>query len=995
MPYRHNGRIFVVINLWGGFGMLESTDLNQDVRFGVLGTVTAWRGPHQVRFGAGKHRLLLAALVLHNNSVDRDEIIEFVWQSAAPKSAVNLVQKYVGDLRRALYPAGHGLVSAGSRYRLRLSPDQLDSRRFTDLVHHAQTDLSAGRLDVAYQQLTEAVALWRGPAYSDIDVPAVVTERARLEEYRAGALEMLAEITLARGDHAAAVAELAGLTAEHPFRERLRELHMLALYRSGRQAEALAVFRDTQRLLADELGADPGPALQRLHDQVLNSNVEPLQPAPAQPEQRIAFPVCQLPPDIPDFTGRTDVLAHLVQALTIPGGTPTAPVQVVVGGPGIGKSTLAVHAAYTVRERFPDGQLYLDLAGTSAAPRDPAAMVAELLRALGVTGAAVPEGLHERTALYRSLLTGRTMLLVLDDAASAGQLRPLLPATGSCAVLVTSRQRLPDLPGARHVPMDVFSPEEAHELLARIVGQDRTAEAPTDVAAILKSCDHLPLAIRIAGAKLAGRQAWSLGVLRDRLADESRRLNELRVGELGVRASFDLSRRLLPPDASAAFRLLGLLGPHAVAGWVIGPLLGRQHADDALDALVDANLVRLVDTDGVGQPRYELHDLLRTFAAEAAEEDPADLRRDAVARLLSAWVDLTEQATAGLYPSLFRVKARESPRLPLPPDLTDQLLADPVAWFDTEHRVLLGAVQLAVDWRLDELAWALAVAIVPYYDHRNLYVEWQRSHEIALDAVRGAGNLHGEAALLRGIGQIHLYRDDYTAAADVLKKSVSLYQTTGDKRGEALAVAGLGTIARIEGRYDQAVTHASAALDTFVAEGDRTLEAQLRSAIGTMRLAQGRHEEAGQWLHDALRIARDSGDRHREANVLRGLSRLHGERGAHGNALACLQLALEMFNGLDDERCAAYALMDIGVLHARDDKRWLAAPALTHAAAVFQRTGGEHVGRAKCLQLLGELDLAHDDADAARRHLTEARQLWRQLADDDRVAATTHLLDRT
>jgi DNA-binding SARP family transcriptional activator/tetratricopeptide (TPR) repeat protein len=967
-------------------------DLVGDVRFGVLGPVTAWRGPHEVRFGAGKHRLLLAALLLHNDSVDRDEIIEFVWPNAAPKSAVNLVQKYVGELRRSLRLTERGLVCAGSRYRLSLAPDQLDSRRFTDLVQRAEAGLSAGRLDVAYQELTEAVALWRGRAFSGIDVPAVVTERVRLDEYRMRAMEMLAEITLARGDNAAAVAELAGLTAEQPLRERLRELHMLALYRGGRQADALAVFRDTRRLLAEELGADPGPALRRLHDQVLNSSVELLQPAPS-PEPPAAFPVCQLPPDIPDFTGRADVLAELVRALTDP--VESAPLQVVVGGPGVGKSTLAVHAAYAVRERFPDGQLYLDLAGTSDTPRDPAAMVAELLRALGVTGAAVPEGLHERTALYRSVLAGRTMLLVLDDAASTSQLRPLLPATGSCTVLVTSRQRLPDLPGARHAGLDVFRPEEARELLTHIVGSARTAEARDDVAAILTSCGHLPLAIRIAGAKLAGRQAWSLRVLRDRLADESRRLNELRVGELGVRASFDLSRRLLPPDAAAAFRLLGLLGRQAVAGWVLGPLLDKQHADDALDALVDANLVRLVATDAVGQPRYELHDLLRTFAAEAAEEDPIDLRRDAVARLLSALLDLTERAAVGLYPSIFRAKAAETPRRPLPPDLTDRLLADPMAWFDTEYRVLLDAVRLAVDWRLPGLAWELAVAVVPYLDHRHLYVEWHRGHEIALDAVRVAGNLAGEAALLRGIGQIHLYRDDYAAATNAFERSMSLYQATGDKRGEALAVAGLGTIARVEKRYDQAVAHALAALDTFVAEGDRTLEAQLRSAIGTMRLAQNRDEEASEWLHEALRIARDSNDRHREGNVLRGLSHLHDRFGDPGTALACLNVALEIFNSLDDEGCAAYVLMDVGGLHARDGNRWLATPALKHAAEVFRRTGGEYLGQAKCLQMLGELDLAHEDTEAARRHLTEARRLWCQLADEDRVAATTRLLDQT
>jgi DNA-binding SARP family transcriptional activator/plasmid stabilization system protein ParE len=956
-----------------------------DLRFGVLGPVTAWRGSDVVGLGSGKCRLVLGMLLLHaNNRVDREQIIDSVWGAKPPRSAINLVQKYVGDVRRSLELDGGSLETVGAGYLLRVTPEQLDSAQFATHLAQARETRSGGDLITARRRLTDAMVLWRGPAFSGVDTPAADTERARLDEYRVCALEDLAELDLMRGEHALAVAELSRLAAEYPFRERVRKLLMIALYRGDRQADALAVYRDIQHLLADELGINPSHGLQRVHAQILRA--DPVLDSVITTREPEVFPVCQLPEDIPDFTDRVEPLDALLGLLA--GGR----VLVVIGAPGTGKSALAVRVAHRARASFPDGQLYLDLAGTSDVPRDPVVVLAELLRALGVTDAMMPDSLHERAALYRSRLADRRMLVLLDDAVGANQVRPLLPSSEGCAVLVTSRHRLPDLAGAHHLELDVLRPDDARQLLARIVGPERIAREPEPATAIVRSCGYLPLAIRIAGAKLASRRAWTLRVLQDRLEDESRRLRELCVGDLGVRANFDLSLRLLPDETARAFRLLGLLGPETLPGWVIGPLVGRPDAEELLDALVDANLVRLVDTDRVGQPRYRLHDLLRTYAAKAAEDYYLlEERRAAVTRVLAAWLALAEQARDLFYPSLFRPTPGRSPRWR--PDVAGRAVADPVAWFDTERGPLLRAIQLAADWGLDELAWELAVAAVPYYDHRSLYQDWHRSHRIALDAVRAVGNRNGEAALLRGLGQVHIYRDEDDKAFQSLNRCLLLYRTLGDKRGEALALSGLATMRRVLAQYDLALRDASEALDMVVAVGDRHIEGQLRSSIGLMRLAQGRHDEARTWVEDGLRIARELGDRHREAAILRSLSRCYRAVGDITGALRCLTRALTTFNEIDDERCAAYAEQQIGGVYIDLGDRSRATPALERAGTVF-RLIGDRRNEATCWQQLGELDAQHGDVEVARLHLGRALRLWQAIDLPDQAAATEEVLRR-
>ncbi|MGH3878231.1 MAG: BTAD domain-containing putative transcriptional regulator [Actinophytocola sp.] len=957
------------------------------MRIRLLGPLEVYDGSRWTDVGVPKLRSLIATLLVRPRQVvPIEQLVHELWGEAPPKTATTQVHGYVLRLRRLLGDSdGRLLVTAAPGYRLLLGEDpdapDTDAQRFELLAAEGHGQHRSGRPDLAAELLGEALALWRGPAFADVpESAAIAAEATRFTEQRLTALDARIDADLECGRHTMLIGELQHLVEEHPLREQAWHRLMLALSRGGRQAEALQAFQRVRTILVDELGVEPGTALRELHQQVLAGEVETA-PREAGPPAVVVPQVSQLPADVPDFTGRRAPLDALGELLADRSPETPPPVAVISGGPGIGKSTLALHAARRASPDFPDGQLYLDLAGTSPDPRDPAVLLAEVLHALGVTGAAVPDGLHARAAHYRSLLTDRRMLLVLDDAGHADQARWLQPPNGNCAVIITSRAVLTDLPGARHVELDVLDDAEAHDLFTRIVGAGRTEGEPEHAAAILRACGHLPLAIRIAAGKLLGRPAWSLRVLRERLEDESRRLSELRLGDLGVRASFDLSMRLLPDDAITALRLFGILGPQTVPGWVVGPLLDRAGTDDVLDTLVDANLARLTTTDATGQPRYRLHDLLRAYAAEGAETIPHAERRAAVARLLATWLDLATRAADAMPPSLFRPPPGSAARLRARDAIERRVVADPVRWFGTERAALLGAVRLAADWELAELAWELATVAVTYDDHLSRYEDWQRGHQVALGAVRRAGNRHGEAVLLRGLAQVQIYRDDFAEATANLRRSVELFRQVGDKLGEGLATAGLGTIHRVVEEHEPALEHARRALELVSAAGDRHTEAQLMSAIGTIHLAGGDHVAARTWFDDALDLCRTLGDEHREAVVLREMSTLHEP----AEALECLRRARDIFTGLADDRCVAYTLVKSGQIHATQGERDRAVPDLELAAEIFHRNGSR-LDEARCWELLGTFEAENGNPAGAQQHLDRARSLWRSVSATDQLS---------
>ncbi|MFC1421027.1 AfsR/SARP family transcriptional regulator [Streptacidiphilus cavernicola] len=961
------------------------------MRFGVLGPLHARITGREVRLDGPRQAKMLAALLVDaNNVVPMERLVAVMWDERTPATAVRQVQDALSGLRRNLAACGApgSLISTRrGGYQINLAPDQLDLLEFDHERRLAERHQSSAETALA---LRRALACWRGGALVDVSSRVLEFDAARLNERRAATHKRCLSLELDLGRHREVVEELTALSREHPYDEHVAEHLMVALYRCRRQGEALQVYERLRRTLAGELGVDPTPLIQALHRRILvadpalaapaNGSADaPEGPGPAGAESDLALPVRQLPLDVPDFVGRADALAEVAGLLD--GSAPNrAPVVVVVGGPGVGKSCLATHAARLASAAFPDGQLYLNLAGTSDEPRDPALMLAEALGALSIVGSAIPNGLSERAALYRSLLADRRMLVVLDDAGHADQVLPLLPGADGCAVLVTSRTLLTQLPGVRHLDLDVLSPAEARELFIGIVGRRRVDREPAEADAILACCGNLPLAIRIASAKLTGRPAWSLRVLRERIEDESRRLAELRIGNLSVRASVELSLRLLPADAVRALGLLGLLGAHTLPGWVLGPLLDRPDAEEVLDTLVDASLVRLTATDAVGQPRYRLHDLIRTCAVEVAAELPEADRRDAMVRVLSAWLDLAGRGTERLPAGLLVGEPGSASRRSLPDPVVERLLADPVGWFDAERETLLGAVKLAVDWGLDELAWELAAGTVTYYDHRCLYQDWEHGHRLALAAAGTAGNGRGASVLLRGLGQLQIYRDEFDEATRSLESSVELCRDGGDKRGEALSVAMLGTVSRVRGRYAEAAERVEQALAIAVGEGDRHLEAQLSCSMAVMRLMQGDLDEAESWFGDALRQARALDDGHRVAVVLRRVSRLHDQRGDSDQALDCLWQALATFEELADERCAAYTLLEVGRVYAGQYDRERAVPALERAADLFHRHG-DRQDESACWQLIGDLDAAAGDPGSARRNHERARRLWQTIGD--------------
>ncbi|WP_229904793.1 AfsR/SARP family transcriptional regulator [Lentzea cavernae] len=892
----------------------------------VLGPLEVWRDGRRENLGGVKQRALLAHLALHTNTdVSLDQLVEALWPATRPRSVVQNVRTYVWRLRQLL---DEQLRTHGTGYVLELEADELDALMFDELVAEARR-----RPDAALGLLRRAESLWRGRPLEDLpDHDAWTPALARLDEARLAATEQRLGLQVASGEHAEAIPELRALLVEHPYRESVCAQLVLALHQDNRRVEALQVYTDMRVRLTDELGLEPGSALRGAQLAVLRD-----EPASA--------PLRQLPPAVSDFCGRAEEIAVLTTALR-QGPAPAA----VTGPPGVGKSTLAIRVAHQVGDHFPDGQLYVDLGGTSDHPREPGEVLTELLHALGITGAGLPANVTARAALFRSKLAGRRMLVVLDDAASVSQLVPLLPADAGCAVLVTSRRRLPELPGALQVELSPFSPEEAAELLAAIAGEDRVCAQPDEAAAIATACGHLPLAIRVAGARLAGRARWSMQVLRERLVDESTRLRELTSGELAVRASFDLSIRQLSQHEFQAFVRLALLGPHDFPSWVVETLLGEPGTEHLVDGLVDAHLLETFGADGIGQPRYRLHDLLRCHALNHSLPD----REAALERTLRAWLWLTVTAARRL-PVTFGTTIADVDPVAAP----ERLLAEPVAWFEAERRTLCGAVDIAADAGLDEVAWQLAAACVPFFDLHSHYEDWARTHARALRSVRAAGNKAGEAALLRGISQVHIYRSEFAEAEQGLLAAQALYRSLGDDRGQGMSLAGIGVVHRLRAEYERSMEFYSEGLRLLELAGDLHSVAHVRASIGAVHGSLGKPEEARKWLTNARQLAADLGDAHREALVLVRLSALYRSTGEHEQELVSARRAVMILTDLTDERCTAFAQVELGEALISNGHPQEAHDLLRQSLETYRRTGnreGEPAARRALARAAGSLD---------------------------------------
>jgi tetratricopeptide (TPR) repeat protein len=657
----------------------------------------------------------------------------------------------------------------------------------------------------------------------------------------------------------------------------------------------------------------------------------------------------QLPPDVADFTGRDEQLAQLLKLLR-PGSPDHAVVITALAGmAGVGKTALAVHAAHRLRERFPDGQLYVDLRGADRAPLDPGGVLARMLRTLGV--ARTPDTLEERVDLFRSRLSDRAVLLLLDNAVSEQQVRPLLPGSPTCGVIVTSRNHLAGLAGVRLIDLDVFEPAQAVELISRIIGADRVAAEPAVAERLVRLCGYLPLAVRIAGARLAAKPHWSLTRLVDRLEDEHRRLDELRLGDLEVRAGVTLSYEALDPAARRALRLLGLLDVPSFAAWVAAAVLGVPvaSAEDLIERLVEAQLLEVTGENGTY--RYRFHDLIRVLARERAEaeDSPAD-RAAAIRRAFAGWLTVAEEVDARLPSTALGVVRGPVQRWygQQPP------VPDPLAWFEVERACLVAAVGQACRLGFADLAWELAQTLTDFLDLRGSYDEWRQTHERALLVVQAHEDRLGEAVLLRGLAQLGTYirpPADYIGTAELAR---ALFAELGEPVGasDALRLAAHGH--RLAGDSDRALTCFQSGLDLAIKAGHRAAEAFAWEGFGEVRRDQRQLVEA----------------------------------------MACFERCLTLWRELGRDRHVAIALHDLGLVHGELGQDEASAKRLREALALF-RTLGDRLSEADAEHSLGELALRQGRADEAAGHLRQALRLWRELDLPYRESQTRHLFDQT
>jgi DNA-binding SARP family transcriptional activator/tetratricopeptide (TPR) repeat protein len=915
--------------------------------FGVLGPLEAWVGDRSVTLGGPKRRALLAMLLLNaNRTVSVEQLIGALWGGDPVESATVQVQSHVSALRRLL-PGGR-IVTLSPGYVLRLDTGDLDLAVFEERLSEARQALRAGEIEAAAAGFRSALELWRGDAVSDVLVPRVRLLARRLDDLRLTVLEERIDADLGLGRHRELEGELADLIVRYPFRERLRAQMMLALYRSGRRVKALDVARETRRIFTEDQGLDPSHALQELEHAILvgdpSLDLEPptrAAPAPVIPRQ--------LPAGIADFTGREAELRLLRDRLL--GARSGSVAVVVVAGPGgVGKSTLAIHAAHEVAGDFPDGQLYASLRCAQSRPTEPGEVLAGFLQALGMESRAIPEGADARAALFRTMLAGRRVLVVLDGAAGSSQVRPLLPGSPSCAVLVTSRAALGDLEGSRCLELSLLDPCEALSLFGGIAGAERVEAEPEAAQEVVAACGYLPLAIRIAASRLATRAGWTVRVLADLLRDSRSRLDALRYGELGVRASFEVSYQALDVVSARAFRLLGLLDVPEVGLGMAAALLDVRLADaeETLELLVDA---RLLDSPAHG--RYRYHDLVRLFARELAHEEPPERLTAAVDRSIRFALSSIERADLLVRPGRL-VPYTDPHRGPV--ELPEFGYCEAVAWLETEHTGLLAlALQAAaLPAQPAALTARLVAHLSGFLEVRGLWEEWEQVARAALRAAERDGDRHAEALALHELALLAIRRNQPDAALAGYERCLELYCDCGDPLGETRARNSLGTLDMERGRLDEAASWYEAALELCQTHGIRRGECGILSNLGILAQTRGRLEEALAFYRESLVIQRETANRDGEANTLNNMGRCLREQGCYPEAISCHEQAIVICRESGNRYWEADTLVELAQT-LREAGQSPLAVASAEAGLAISRVIGDQLGQANALRTLASV----------------------------------------
>ncbi|HEU4421180.1 MAG TPA: BTAD domain-containing putative transcriptional regulator [Pilimelia sp.] len=957
------------------------------LEFRILGPLEIWRDGERLALEAARERAVLAALLLQpNRVVAADRLIELLWgDEAMPAKARNTVHTWVWRLRRRLEPP-EIFVTRPPGYLLRIEPEQLDLFRFEDLLRRGRQALSAGAPADAAALLRSACALWRGEPLADVGAHRLrEIEGARLAELYLQAVESRVEADLAVGRHAELVGELRRLVADYPLREAFCGQLMTALYRSGRQAEALAAYRAQRELLADELGVEPGPALQRIHQAMLRVEAEADQPAPPAADRvaaarRVAVPA-QLPAAVAAFTGRAASLEELDRLLPA-ADEPAVPITVITGTAGVGKTALAVHWAHRVASRFPDGQLYVNLRGYDPGePVDPAEALGKFLRALGMGQERVPATTEEAAGMYRSLIAGRRLLIMLDNAGSAEQVRPLLPGSAGCLVLVTSRDRLGGLvahDGARRLTVDVLDPAEAVALFERVIGAGRVRAEPAATAELAHACGFLPLALRIAAAHVLNHPHRGIVDHVAELATDDR-LAALRIDgdeQSAVLPAFDQSYTMLPPEARQMFRLLGLVPGvdfTAEAAAVLAGVTAAQ-ARRTLDRLAGAHLV-----EAQPQGRYAFHDLLRLYARDRAEaEHTAADRVAATGRLYDWYQRNTDAAAQLLYPQTLRLPQPDPPEPSSGggPPVGFSSAAAARAWLDAERPNLVRAVTHAARQGHRRVAWLLADGLRGYFWTRRYTVDWPAVARAGLAAATAADEPLPQAAAELSLGMAYESMTRYTESTRHYKRAQTLSEQAGWPRYEAAARNNLACLYMRSGQLALAVEQLQAAVALNRELGQALMLAVNLGNLGHIYLRLGRMTEARDHFAEALELRSEVDDQFARADFLQGLGEYHYHQGRLAEALDHVGTALALFEeigGLDGEVLArgSYAaiLCDAGRVDEALEQAQLAV------AAVERSGDGQSEAVVRCR--LGAVLLAGGRSAEAVDQLVRGLQLAR------------------
>jgi DNA-binding SARP family transcriptional activator/tetratricopeptide (TPR) repeat protein len=890
------------------------------MEFEVLGTIRVRAEGGEVPLSGAMTRALLGMLLAGADApVLVDTLAEALWPGDPYDVATRRLQVQVSRLR-SLLGAADRLVFEQGAYRLRVLPDELDAARFESMVAEA-SDVAQEDPDRCVALTTKALALWRGVPYGGLDIPAFADETHRLTERRRSALALRFEAEFALGRHAAVIGELGELARRHPVWEHAHALLMTALWHAGRQAEALEVYRALRRSMVDELGVEPGPEVRELHARILDGE-------PAQ-SGRSAPPDDSVPEQLPYpgrvYVGRDAELTELDELLAAGGATSV--ITAVAGTAGVGKTALALHWAHGVRDRFPDGQLYVDLCGFSPKrPVTPADALAGFLRALGMEGAAIPKNIDERAARYRSLVTGKRMLIVLDNVGSVEQARPLLPGTGSCFTLLTSRDALAGLvarEGAHRLDLDRLSTGESHVLLGSLLG-DRVTDEPAATEALIRRCARLPLALRVAAELIRSEPMTTFADLVTELS-QRQGLDRLDVDgdpHTAVRAVFSWSYQHLEPAAARLFRLCGLHPGHDLDVYALAALAGEDLAPTrrSLGALVRAHLV-----EQGPRGRLQQHDLLRAYATELADDDPPADRDAALTRLFDYYLH-TAAVTRDIVAPYEKVEPpRTGGEVTAAPALAGP--ADALRWLDTERVNLVRTVSHAVERGWSRYPAQLSPLIWRYLDAGGHFDDAMVIHTHARAATKALGDKVAEGNALRVLALTNRHFGRLTTTMQLTEEALNLYRSAGNRVLEATALSNLAASVLSHGRVREAVELTAGAVRLYAETGNQARTASPLRNQAYLLMKLGDFGPAGEYLDQAIAISTESNNLPMLSSSLCELAALQARTGRARPAVATAWDAVALAREIGDRPREANGLCRVGTAHRMLGER---EPALRH-----------------------------------------------------------------